>query len=115
MTNDVSDISGLGQHTTTASRLYHVPQGGDVIDYPGVRDFGPWHLEPEQITQGFVEFREFLGHCKFRDCKHDTDPGCAIREAVENGAIDEARFDSYHRILESMSQVKVRKNFANDD
>ena len=115
LTNDVSDVSGLGQHTTTASRLYHFPHGGDVIDSPGVREFGLWHLEPEQITQGFVEFREFLGHCKFRDCKHDTDPGCAIREAVENGAIDEARFDSYHRILESMSQVKVRKNFANDD
>ncbi len=115
LTNDVSDVSGLGQHTTTASRLYHFPHGGDVIDSPGVREFGLWHLEPEQITQGFVEFREFLGHCKFRDCKHDTDPGCAIREAVENGAINEARFDSYHRILESMSQVKVRKNFANDD
>lgn len=115
LTNDVSDVSGLGQHTTTASRLYHFPHGGDVIDSPGVREFGLWHLEPEQITQGFVEFREFLGHCKFRDCKHDTDPGCAIREAVESGAIDEARFESYHRILESMSQVKVRKNFANDD
>lgn len=115
LTNDVSDVSGLGQHTTTASRLYHFPHGGDVIDSPGVREFGLWHLEPEQITQGFVEFREFLGHCKFRDCKHDTDPGCAIREAVENGAIDEVRFESYHRILESMSQVKVRKNFANDD
>ncbi|WP_437611873.1 small ribosomal subunit biogenesis GTPase RsgA [Erwinia sp. V71] len=115
LTNDVSDISGLGQHTTTAARLYHFPHGGDVIDSPGVREFGLWHLEPEQITQGFVEFREFLGHCKFRDCKHDTDPGCAIREAVDNGAINESRFDNYHRILESMSQVKVRKNFASDD
>ena len=115
LTNDVSDVSGLGQHTTTAARLYHFPHGGDVIDSPGVREFGLWHLEPEQITRGFVEFREFLGDCKFRDCKHDTDPGCAIREAVDNGTINESRFFNYHRILESMSQVKTRKNFASDD
>jgi ribosome biogenesis GTPase / thiamine phosphate phosphatase len=112
LTNEVSDNSGLGQHTTTASRLYHFPHCGDVIDSPGVREFGLWHLEPEQITRGFVEFREFLGGCKFRDCKHDTDPGCAIREAVENGLIDASRFANYHRILESMAQVKTRKNFS---
>lgn len=112
LTNDVSDNSGLGQHTTTAARLYHFPQGGDVIDSPGVREFGLWHLEPEQITRGFVEFADYLGHCKFRDCKHDNDPGCAIRQAVEDGKIDEVRFESYHRILESMAQVKVRKNFS---
>ena len=56
-----------------------------MIDSPGVREFGLWHLEPEQITQGFVEFHDYLGLCKYRDCKHDTDPGCAIREAVEEG------------------------------
>lgn len=115
LTNDVSDVSGLGQHTTTASRLYHFPEGGDVIDSPGVREFGLWHLEPEQITRGFVEFRAFLGDCKFRDCKHDTDPGCAIREAVENGKIDQSRFYNYHRILESMAQMKSRKNFAESE
>jgi len=114
LTNDVSDVSGLGQHTTTAARLYHFPHGGDVIDSPGVREFGLWHLEPEQITRGFVEFREFLGHCKFRDCKHDTDPGCAIREAVERGDIDESRFEDYHRILDSMSEMqqKTRRSFS---
>ena len=115
VTNDVSDVSGLGQHTTTASRLYHFPHGGDVIDSPGVREFGLWHLEPEQITRGFVEFREFLGSCKFRDCKHGSDPGCAIRAAVEAGQIDSSRFDNYHRILESMAQVKTRKNFSSSE
>jgi len=115
VTNDVSDVSGLGQHTTTASRLYHFPHGGDVIDSPGVREFGLWHLEPEQITRGFVEFREFLGSCKFRDCKHGSDPGCAIRAAVEAGQIDVSRFDNYHRILESMAQVKTRKNFSSSE
>ncbi|WP_312081143.1 small ribosomal subunit biogenesis GTPase RsgA [Pantoea septica] len=115
VTNDVSDVSGLGQHTTTASRLYHFPHGGDVIDSPGVREFGLWHLEPEQIARGFVEFREFLGGCKFRDCKHGSDPGCAIRAAVEAGQIDISRFDNYHRILESMAQVKTRKNFSSSE
>lgn len=109
--NEVSDNSGLGQHTTTAARLYHFQRGGDVIDSPGVREFGLWHLAPEQITQGFVEFRPFLGYCKFRDCKHGSDPGCAIRDAVDRGEIAEERFDNYHRILESMEDVKTRKNF----
>jgi ribosome biogenesis GTPase / thiamine phosphate phosphatase len=112
LVNQVSDVSGLGQHTTTAARLYHFQHGGDVIDSPGVREFGLWHLEPEQITQGFVEFRNYLGGCKFRDCRHDTDPGCAIRAAMEKGDIAKERFDNYHRILESMAQVKVRKNFT---
>ncbi|EFE8355100.1 ribosome biogenesis GTPase RsgA, partial [Escherichia coli] len=80
-----------------------------------VREFGLWHLEPEQITQGFVEFHDYLGLCKYRDCKHDTDPGCAIREAVEDGKIAETRFENYHRILESMAQVKTRKNFSDTD
>lgn len=109
---EVSDTSGLGQHTTTASRLYHFPHGGDVIDSPGVREFGLWHLAPEQVTQGFVEFRHYIGHCKFRDCKHLDDPGCAIRQAVEDGDIAEERFDNYHRILESMAEIKTRKSFS---
>lgn len=74
LTGSVSDNSGLGQHTTTASRLYHLPQGGQLIDSPGIREFGLWHLEPEQITLGYREFQSVLGTCKFRDCKHKTDP-----------------------------------------
>ncbi|PHM66809.1 ribosome small subunit-dependent GTPase [Xenorhabdus stockiae] len=112
LVNEVSDNSGLGQHTTTTARLYHFPQGGDVIDSPGVREFGLWHLTPEQVVQGFIEFRDYLGNCKFRDCKHLDDPGCALRDALEQGAIAEERFENYHRILESMAQVKPRKNFT---
>ncbi|WP_340616051.1 small ribosomal subunit biogenesis GTPase RsgA [Xenorhabdus entomophaga] len=112
LVNEVSDNSGLGQHTTTTARLYHFPLGGDVIDSPGVREFGLWHLTPEQVTQGFIEFREYLGGCKFRDCKHHDDPGCALREALEQGIIAEERFENYHRILESMAQVKPRRNFT---
>ena len=114
LVNQVSDNSGLGQHTTTASRLYHFPLGGDVIDSPGVREFGLWHLTPEQVTKGFIEFRPFLGGCKFRDCKHNDDPGCLITEDVDKVEIEPPRFENYHRILESMSQVKVRKNINLD-
>ncbi|KHN53852.1 small ribosomal subunit biogenesis GTPase RsgA [Pectobacterium fontis] len=115
LVNEVSDNSGLGQHTTTASRLYHFPHGGDVIDSPGVREFGLWHLEPEQVTRGFIELREYIGSCKFRDCKHENDPGCAINAALERGDIATERFDNYHRILESMAQVKTRKGFSDTD
>lgn len=115
LVNDVSDVSGLGQHTTTAARLYHFQHGGDVIDSPGVREFGLWHLEPGQVTRAYVEFRDYLGGCKFRDCRHNTDPGCAIRAAVESRAIAEERFANYHRILESMAQVKTRKTFPEVD
>ena len=111
LTNDVSDNSGLGQHTTTAARLYHFPHGGDVIDSPGVREFGLWHLEPEQITQGFVEFHDYLGLCKYRDCKHDTDPAALSGKRLRKGKSRKPVFENYHRILESMAQVKRVKTF----
>ncbi len=111
-TGDVSENSGLGQHTTTTARLYHLPEGGDLIDSPGVREFGLWHLEPQQITEGFKEFQPYLGGCKFRDCKHLDDPGCLIREALEDGKISQERFDSYHKIIESMSELKANRQFS---
>lgn len=109
-TKMVSENSRLGQHTTTVARLYHFPKGGQLIDSPGIREFGLWHLEPERVTWCFKEFREYLGSCKFRDCKHKTDPGCAIREAVEQGHIHRERFDSYHRIIQSMQDNKPNHN-----
>lgn len=109
---DVSENSGLGQHTTTTARLYHFPQGGDLIDSPGVREFGLWHLEADEVTQAFIEFRPFLGGCKFRDCKHNDDPGCLLREATEKGDIPQVRFDNYHRIIESMGENKANRQFS---
>ena len=109
---EVSENSGLGQHTTTAARLYHIPTGGDLIDSPGVREFGLWHLEAEEVTKAFVEFRPYLGGCKFRDCKHNDDPGCLLREAVEKGEINETRFENYHRILESMVENKANRQYS---
>ncbi|HAS62323.1 MAG TPA: ribosome biogenesis GTPase RsgA [Vibrio sp.] len=108
----VSENSGLGQHTTTAARLYHIPSGGDLIDSPGVREFGLWHLEAEEVTKAFVEFKPYLGGCKFRDCKHLDDPGCVLREAVEQGKVSQSRFNNYHRILESMSENKANRQYS---
>lgn len=105
-TQEVSEVSGLGQHTTTVSRLYHLPEGGKLIDSPGIREFALWHLSPEEVTNGFIEFRPWLGRCKFRDCKHLTDPGCAIQHAVAEGEISPLRYESYQKILHSMAQDK---------
>ncbi|MGI5309049.1 small ribosomal subunit biogenesis GTPase RsgA [Rheinheimera sp. WS51] len=105
-TQDVSANSGLGQHTTTVSRLYHLAEGGNLIDSPGIREFALWHLSEEEVTRGFSEFIPWLGRCKFRDCKHITDPGCAIQHAVEIGEISTERYDSYLKILASMAQDK---------
>ncbi|KTF15299.1 small ribosomal subunit biogenesis GTPase RsgA [Pseudoalteromonas sp. H105] len=107
LTKEVSENSGLGQHTTTVSRLHHLPSGGNLIDSPGIREFGLWHLEVERVTWCFKEFREFIGGCRFRDCKHLNDPGCIIRQAVDEGDISELRFDSYHRILETMADGRA--------
>ncbi|OEF16228.1 small ribosomal subunit biogenesis GTPase RsgA [Aliivibrio logei] len=112
MEGAVSENSGLGQHTTTAARLYHFPHGGDLIGSPGVREFGLWHLEKEEVTASFVEFKDFIGGCKFRDCTHKDDPGCLLQEAVSNGKIAKLRFDSYHRIIESMSENKANRQFS---
>ncbi|MCL9783841.1 small ribosomal subunit biogenesis GTPase RsgA [Vibrio sp. S4M6] len=109
---EVSENSGLGQHTTTAARLYHIPTGGDLIDSPGVREFGLWHLSPEEVTKAFIEFQPYIGGCKFRDCKHSDDPGCQIRQAVEEDKISETRYDNYHRIIESMSENKANRQYS---
>jgi ribosome biogenesis GTPase len=110
VTAEISELSGLGKHTTTTARLYHFPDGGDLIDSPGIREFSLWHLEAERIASGFIEFRPFLGECRFRDCKHQIDPGCALVEAVESGKIDDARYRSFLRILETMDDAKNARN-----
>lgn len=111
---EISANSGLGQHTTTTARLYHFKDGGDLVDSPGVREFGLWHLDPNQVTHGFKEFRQFLGGCKFRDCKHNEDPGCLIRKAVDDGIISLERFNSYHKIIASVSETKTTRQFSRD-
>lgn len=95
----ISDLSSQiqkGRHTTSYSRLYHLPaNGGDLIDSPGVRDFRLGHMDIKDIERGFIEFRPFLGKCRFTDCTHQTEPDCALRTAVECGDISPQRFRRY--------------------
>jgi len=95
----LSAASGLGKHTTTSSTLYHLPQGGHLIDSPGVRDFHLASVPDEELGNGFRELRPFLGHCRFNNCRHLSEPGCAINAAAAEGRILERRMASYRRLM----------------
>ncbi len=94
----ISSKSELGCHTTSNSCFYHLPSGGALIDSPGVREFGLWHMPAAEIAKGFREFRPFLQHCKFRNCNHQNTPGCALTEAVKNKQITRQRYENYVKI-----------------
>ena len=97
----LSEQISQGQHTTSHSKLYHLPDNsGNLIDSPGVRDFRLGHLERHEIEQGFIELRPFLGTCRFSDCKHQNEPGCAILSALESKQITAQRFASYQAIID---------------
>ena len=101
-TGDVRERDGKGRHTTTSSSLFDFPGGGYVIDTPGIRSIGLMDMEPETLAKIFPGFFEDdLFTCKFSNCKHLKEPGCAVRAAVEAGKISEARYASYVRILNS--------------
>ncbi|MBX9756287.1 MAG: small ribosomal subunit biogenesis GTPase RsgA [Pseudomonadaceae bacterium] len=99
----LSEVSGQGTHTTTTARLFHFPGGGKLIDSPGIREFGLGHVSRDDVEAGFIEFHELLGHCRFRDCKHDREPGCALLKALEEGRIQQQRMNSYRHILSSLT------------
>jgi ribosome biogenesis GTPase len=100
--------SKTGKHTTTTATLFHFPSGGDLIDSPGIREYGLWHMEEHQILEGFKELEPFAGMCKFRDCKHQAEPGCAMKAALTDGHVSQGRFDSYQQIVDSLGEVNVR-------
>jgi len=101
----LSENTRKGRHTTTTARLYHFPAGGDLIDSPGIREFGLWHMSADDVLYGFRELRPLAGYCRFRDCKHEQEPGCALREALEKEEIRQDRFDSYKRILQTLTEL----------
>ena len=104
---DLSAALGGGRHTTTHARLYHLDAASHIIDSPGLQEFGLIHVEPENLADCFVEFRSYLGQCKFNDCKHLTEPGCAITAAVERGAVDPRRVESYRKlVMQLMKKAK---------
>lgn len=98
----LSENTQKGTHTTTTAQLFHLSCGGTLIDSPGIREFGLWHMSKEQVEQGFREFLPLLGTCKFRDCQHEQEPGCAILAAVATGTIAERRMESYRYIVASL-------------
>ena len=99
---DISAASQEGTHTTTVSSLYRIPTGGYLIDSPGVRDFSPVITTREQVLRGFSELHRHLGECKFNDCSHTNEPGCAIQATIGSGEIIEQRLKSYQHMLEEI-------------
>jgi ribosome biogenesis GTPase / thiamine phosphate phosphatase len=102
----LSKDSRKGTHTTTTARLYRLPDSEEarLIDSPGIREFGLGHLDEQQVAEGFIEFRDLLGRCRFRDCRHRHEPGCALLAAVERGEVHPERFASYRRIVDSLEE-----------
>lgn len=103
-TGRLSQATGLGRHTTSAATCYTLPQGGELIDSPGVRSFRLTDLSRQELEQGFREFQPFLGQCRFHNCSHDHEPGCAIQAAMERDEIAAQRLDNFLRL----SQVSDR-------
>jgi len=96
---ELSTALAKGRHTTTTARLYHLPQGGALIDSPGIRDFSLDFLDAARTAGGFREFRPYLGRCRFRNCLHRDEPGCALSAAVAAGRVSEARYASFLQIV----------------
>lgn len=103
-TQDVSGWSGKGQHTTTFAEMYDLPGGGKIIDTPGMREFGLVDIEKQEVSHYFPEMRDRLNNCQFNNCMHYNEPGCAIKEAVNNQEIHEDRYISYLSIMESIEE-----------
>jgi ribosome biogenesis GTPase len=98
-----------GRHTTTASRLYDCEGGGRIMDSPGVRDFAPAIDDLDATTLGFRELVQLAGACRFLDCRHMQEPGCAVREAVDGGVMDARRYESYRRLRRLFEQLWERR------
>jgi ribosome biogenesis GTPase / thiamine phosphate phosphatase len=102
-TQEVSSVLDSGKHTTTATHLYHLDQNSHLIDSPGMQEFGVHHLQDGILEKSFVEFRPFLGKCRFNNCRHLSEPDCAITTAVASGAIHPRRLEYYQTLLQEIS------------
>lgn len=99
---------GKGRHTTVSREIVELPHGGRIIDMPGVRGLGLWDAE-EGIEAAFADVEKWAGNCRFRDCSHENEPGCAVRAALEAGDLSPERFESYRRLRDESRQVKTRR------
>jgi len=99
----ISESVNKGRHTTVGAWLHALPDGGAVVDTPGLREVGIWGLDPGDLAHCFPEFRPFLGECRFGDCQHMREPGCAVRAAVAAHEVSTARYDSYQTLHGELS------------
>ena len=99
-TGEVSAKSRAGRHTTVAAEMHPFGRDGFVVDTPGLRDIGLWGLEPQEVAAAFPEFAAFVGHCRFDNCRHLQEPGCAVAEAAERNEIASSRLESYRWLLD---------------
>ena len=97
-TREISESLDSGKHTTTNATLYRIDASSLLIDSPGMQEFGLHHLSLGEIEHGFVEFRPLLGQCRFRNCRHDREPGCAIHAALKDGTIDARRYAAFRSL-----------------
>ncbi len=97
-----SESTGKGKHTTTHVELYRLGIGGYVIDTPGIRELGLWDIYRSELKHYFTEFRELESNCQFNDCLHLQEPGCSVKEALQNGEIFPGRYENYRNIYESL-------------
>jgi len=95
---EISESVNKGRHTTVGAMLHPLPGGGAVVDTPGLREVGMWGLDPDALDVCFPELRPYLNHCRFRDCTHAVEPGCAVRAALEGGEVSRARWESYLKL-----------------
>lgn len=100
---EVSASSGKGKHTTTATTLFHLGCGGNLIDSPGIREFGLSKIENKELAFNFIEFRPHISFCKFNNCMHKSEPKCAVKAAVETGEINQQRYDNYLAIFKALA------------
>ena len=98
-TAEISRARKEGRHTTVNSQMIDLPGGGTIVDSPGVRDFAPYIDEPADVARGFVEFDKLAEACRFSNCRHLREPGCAVKAALERGDVDQRRYESYKRLL----------------
>ena len=110
-TAEVREVDGKGRHTTVSREMIDVPGGGCVVDMPGVRGLGLWDAE-SGIEAAFSDIEELAASCKFRDCSHEAEPGCAVRRAVEKGELSQSRLDSYHALRSETNEIRERREEA---
>ncbi len=110
-TTPVRESDGKGRHTTVTREIIELPNGGRVIDMPGVRGLGLWDAD-EGIGTAFADIEQVAQQCRFRDCKHEKEPGCAVRAAVESGEISRERYDSYCALKQETAEVRQRREQA---